>query len=176
MTLWKKLFAYKESSCHRAALKLAEGAQKETLENACMKSQPRYFISYGKEVAKEKQSIKHFEDEINMQELNGINMGHILHSTNACINVVSHTASEIINKKIVSSKGRISLISDESTTISKKSTLILYVQVFIPDCRMSAPANLILGLIELDDVTAKRNFQVFASTSSALWNDRPLFE
>jgi hypothetical protein len=32
------------------------------------------------------QSFDNFEDEINVQELNGINTGRILHSTNLCIN------------------------------------------------------------------------------------------
>jgi hypothetical protein len=38
MPLEKKLFDHKESSCHKAAVKLAEEAQKEMLENVCMKS------------------------------------------------------------------------------------------------------------------------------------------
>jgi hypothetical protein len=41
MFLRKKLFDHKENSCHRAAVKLAEEAQKETLENICMKSLSR---------------------------------------------------------------------------------------------------------------------------------------
>jgi hypothetical protein len=57
-----------------------------------------------------------------MHELNGIDMEHILHSTNACINTANYTASEIRNnlvKMIMSSKSWISLITDESTTLSK---------------------------------------------------------
>jgi hypothetical protein len=154
MSLWKKLFDHKENSCHRPG-KSAEGAQNETLENVCIislsheKEINSQRSSCDKEVAKEKQSIKNFEDEINMPELNGICMGHIHHSTNASINIVSHIASEMRNKlvKIVCPKGRISLISDESTTTNKKSMLILYVQVFIPDFRMSAPVNLFLVMM-----------------------------
>jgi hypothetical protein len=79
-------------------------------------------------------------------------MGHIRHSTNTCINAVNHTDSEMRNnlvKQIVRSKSRISLIIDESTTLSKKSTLILYIHVFISNCGMSAPVNLFLDLTEL---------------------------
>jgi pyridoxal/pyridoxine/pyridoxamine kinase len=41
MSLHKKLFDHKGSSCHEAAVNLAEEAQKEMLENVCMKSVSR---------------------------------------------------------------------------------------------------------------------------------------
>ena len=43
-------------------------------------------------------------------------MGRILHSTNACINIVNHTCEEIrktVIKEIVQSNSKISLIIDE---------------------------------------------------------------
>uniref|UniRef100_A0A8D2KSJ0 HAT C-terminal dimerisation domain-containing protein n=1 Tax=Varanus komodoensis TaxID=61221 RepID=A0A8D2KSJ0_VARKO len=75
-------------------------------------------------VAKENQSFHHFKTEIDLQELNGVEMGCILHSTNACINIVNHISEEMrktVVKEIVQSNNKISLIIDESTTISKKS-------------------------------------------------------
>jgi hypothetical protein len=60
-------------------------------------------------------------------------MSRILHSTNACIDIVNHTGDEMRNlllKKIVDSKSKISLIIDESSTLSKKSTLTVFVQEF----------------------------------------------
>ena len=83
-------------------------------------------------VAKDNQSFHHFETEIDLQELNGVEMGRILHSTNACINIVNHTSEEMrktVVKEIVQSNSKISLIIDESTTINKKTTLILVVYV-----------------------------------------------
>jgi hypothetical protein len=59
---------------------------------------------------------------------------------------------------IINSKSKISLITDESTTLGKKSTLILYALVFIPGCELDAPINLFIDLIELDDVTASGIF------------------
>jgi hypothetical protein len=50
-------------------------------------------------------------------------MGRILHSTNACINIVNRIGDEMRNlllKKFVVSKSEI-LIIDESTTVSKKN-------------------------------------------------------
>ncbi|KAJ8874521.1 hypothetical protein PR048_025381 [Dryococelus australis] len=41
-------------------------------------------------IANKNQSFYNFEDVINLQELNGIDKGRILHSTNACISIVNH--------------------------------------------------------------------------------------
>jgi hypothetical protein len=46
-------------------------------------------------VAKENQSFHKFEAEIDSQELNGIDMGRILHSANACTNIVNHISTEM---------------------------------------------------------------------------------
>jgi hypothetical protein len=54
--------------------------------------------------------------------------------------------------KIVSSYSRISLIIDEATTLSQKSTLTLYIRALLSGCGMTAPVNLFIDLIELDDV------------------------
>ena len=112
-------------------------------------------------VAKENQSFHNFESEIALQELNGIEMGRILHSTNACINVVNHISCEMrkkLAKEIVRSDNKISLIIDESTTLSQKSTLIVYIRVCLADSGMNSPVNVFLDLVELESVTAKGVF------------------
>lgn len=108
-------------------------------------------------VAKENQSFHNFESEIDLQELNGVEMGRIFYSTNACINVVNHISCEMrkkLAKEIVRSENKISLIIDESTTLSQKSTLIVYISVCLANSGMNSPVNLFLDLIELDSVTA----------------------
>jgi hypothetical protein len=63
-----------------------------------------------------------------VQDLNGVDMGSIVHSANAYINIANHIGNEIKNilvTKIINSKSKISLIIDESTTVSQKSTLTL---------------------------------------------------
>jgi hypothetical protein len=76
-----------------------------------------------------------------VQELNGINMGRILHSINACIGIDHHTASEVRNNlgKKLRSKSRISLIIDESTTLSKEIYIDFVSRAFIPNCGMGSP-------------------------------------
>jgi hypothetical protein len=79
-------------------------------------------------VARKNQSFNNFEDEIIVQELKGVDVGRILHSANACIDI-NHTGNEMRNTlvtKMINSKNKISLIIDESTTLSQKSTLIVY--------------------------------------------------
>jgi hypothetical protein len=51
-------------------------------------------------VSEENQSFNNFESEIDLQEPNGIDVVRILHSTNACINIVNHIGQEM-RKKIV---------------------------------------------------------------------------
>jgi hypothetical protein len=46
------------------------------------------------------------------------------------------------------------IIIDEFTTLSKKSTLIVFAQVFLKEFNLTEAINLFIDLIELDDVTA----------------------
>jgi hypothetical protein len=52
------------------------------------------------EVAKKNQSFNNFEDDINVQELNGVDMVRIFHSANACINIVNNIGNEMINTSV----------------------------------------------------------------------------
>jgi hypothetical protein len=99
--LWTKIFKHKESSGRKTVMKISEKAKKETQKKVCLKS-----LSCQKEVtasifctaykvAKSNQSFNNFEMEIDLQELNGVDMGRILHSTNACINTVNHIKKEM---------------------------------------------------------------------------------
>lgn len=167
MSLRKKLFDHKETAAHKAALKILAEAETAPIENVLLKALSREKIVTAKifrtayKVAKENQSFHNFESEIDLQELNGIEMGRILHSTNACINVVNHISCEMrkkLAKEIVRSDNKISLIIDESTTLSQKSTLIVYIRVCLADSGMNSPVNVFLDLVELESVTAKGVF------------------
>jgi hypothetical protein len=78
----KTNFDHKESSCHKAAVKLAEETNKEKLETVCLKSMSRQKDVSAKifrtayKVAKKNQSFSNF-DVINVQELNRVDMGYI---------------------------------------------------------------------------------------------------
>ena len=167
MSLGKKLFDHKETAAHKAALKILAEADAAPIENVLLKALSREKIVTANifrtayKVVKENQSFHNFESEIDLQELNRIEMGRILHSTNACINVVNHISCEMRKKlanEIVRSDNKISLIVDESTTLSQKSTVIVYIRVCLADSGMNSPVNLFLDLVELESVTAQRVF------------------
>jgi hypothetical protein len=89
-------------------------------------------------------------------------MGRILHSANACTNIVSHISTEIrkiLVNKLIRSKSKISIIIDKLTTLSKKSALIIYVRVCLANYGMDYPVNLFLDLIELQSAMANGIFQ-----------------
>jgi len=163
-SLQKKIFDHKESSCHKAAVKLVSEADRAALETVVLKVQSREAAVTAKifrtayKVAKENQSFHNVESEVDLQELNGVDMGCILHSTNACINIVNHIGEEKIRnltKEMIKLDSKISLIIDESTTLSNVSALIIYVHTCLAGSGMSSPVNLFLNLVELQNVTAK---------------------
>ena len=77
-------------------------------------------------------------------------MGRILHSSNACVNIVNHVLEEIRKlrtKEINKSKRRSSIIIDESTTVIQKSSLIVYFHTFLECMVNEVPLNCV-DLIE----------------------------
>jgi hypothetical protein len=71
-------------------------------------------------------------------------MGRILHSTTACTNIVNHIGNEMkttLIRKIMDSKSKFSLILDESTTVSLKYILMVYICKYIEESDMQDPVN-----------------------------------
>jgi hypothetical protein len=108
-------------------MRILEEAKKEMLEKVCLKSLSRQKEVTAKifrtayKVANSNQSLSYFEMEIELQELNVVDVGQTLHSRNACLNNINHISKEMKNNlvcKIISSNSRISLITDEATTLS----------------------------------------------------------
>jgi hypothetical protein len=74
----------------------------------------------------------------------------------------------LLLNKTVDSKSKISLITDESTTLSKKSTIILFARVFLQEFNLTEPINLFIDMTELDDVTANGIFTALISHFESL--------
>lgn len=71
------------------------------------------------------------ESEIELLEKNGMILGVGLHSWFIAIKIVRHTSLEIrtdIFSKIISQDETICIVADESTTISKHSELVIFLQ------------------------------------------------
>ncbi|KAJ8865554.1 hypothetical protein PR048_033074 [Dryococelus australis] len=121
-------------------------------------------------VAKKNQSFYNFEDEINLRELNGIDVGRILYSTNACINIVNHIGKEtrkVLVKQIVDSKSKMS-IHRRVYSVSQKNMLIVYVRALIEGINQEEQLNLFTDLIELECLTAKGIFSSLMSHLQSL--------
>ncbi|KAG8319222.1 hypothetical protein J6590_096418 [Homalodisca vitripennis] len=84
------------SAGHQAADEILSEAKDGELEKNILKQRSQkkgvtekiFRTAY--KVVKENQSFNDFETEIDLQELNGINMGRILHSNKACANIALH--------------------------------------------------------------------------------------
>src|SRR6218665_1895938 len=84
-------------------------------------------------------------------------MGRILHSDKTCADIAIHIASEMkkaICREIISSKKKISVLIDESTTLSKKTTLVVAIRTFFANFPGEAYV-FNLDLIELSSTTAE---------------------
>ena len=74
--------------------------------------------------------------ECDVSILNGVDFGTTLQSDKSCHAILDHIANELrskICKIVIDSNTKIAIIIDESTTISKKSALIIYVKASLPD-------------------------------------------
>lgn len=73
---------------------------------------------------------------VDLKVLNGVNMGRVLQTNKSCANVVDHIANEMrikISKHIIENDRKICIIIDESTTLSKKTMLVVCLRSAIGD-------------------------------------------
>lgn len=160
LSLRKKIFLHKESEGHKRALTVLKEAANDTLAHSLAKQQTvltasteRVFRTAYKQI-KLNRPFLDFETEIELQELNGLDMGRILHSNVACGEIARHICGEMKEKVcagIVSRKAKFAILIDESTTISKLSTLIVYIRTSFDE---SGPVTIFLDLVELTSATA----------------------
>ncbi|CAL9699762.1 unnamed protein product [Knipowitschia caucasica] len=128
--LRKKVFEHARTKAHLAAASILEKAKEDTLGQSIINSlseqmtkTARVFRTAYKE-AKRNRPAYGFEHEIDCQELNGLDMGRILHSNVACANIQKHISDEMKKKlfeKIVQCAPKLSLMLDESTSLSRRA-------------------------------------------------------
>uniref|UniRef100_A0A3P9DK26 HAT C-terminal dimerisation domain-containing protein n=1 Tax=Maylandia zebra TaxID=106582 RepID=A0A3P9DK26_9CICH len=93
--------------------------------------------------------------DVQLQVLNGVKMGRVLHSNNSCANILDHIAAEMKKKvvnDIVMNERKLCVLIDESTTISGKSVLVVCLRSAISS---ENPDTIFFELIELQGTTAK---------------------
>lgn len=163
-SLRKKMKEHSESSAHIAAVKIATDgftASDNPLKRKfseghshLSENTSRCFLTAYK-CAKNARSFRDYESDILLQELNGLDMGRVLHSNVTCANIISHIAKNMkqkLLKQCIESDSKFSVLLDESTSLSRKSCLIVYIRTFLPS--HTEPVTFLLDLVELENTTA----------------------
>ena len=139
-SLRKKIWDHRKSSAHNEAHKTLETRDKDTLKTnvisqkvgeyhcTCAVFRTAYFL------AKKNRPFTDHSALIDLQKLNGIDVGRVLHSPTTCVHIVDHISREMrkaVVQTILDSNVPFSFLIDESTTISGKSCLVVYIRCSI---------------------------------------------
>ena len=160
LSLRKKISLHKESEAHKLAVRVLKEAADGILSHSLTKQQTkltatteRVFRTAYKQIKLNRPFID-FETEIELQELNGLDMGRILHSNVSCGDIARHICAEMrktVCAAILSRNAKFAILMDESTTVSKLSTLIIYIRTSFDE---TGPITMFLDLVELNSATA----------------------
>ncbi|UYV79362.1 hypothetical protein LAZ67_17002309 [Cordylochernes scorpioides] len=85
-------------------------------------------------IAKTNRPYSDYENHITLQTLNGIKLGSTLHSRYSATQIINHIACEMrkmLVTKILSTNSKITILIDESTTLSNKSTLVILLKAYL---------------------------------------------
>lgn len=80
-------------------------------------------------------------DIVELQEMNGLDVGNMLFSHHACGNIIKFIASDMSTKLlryVLKNDVPFALMLDESTTISNKTALIVYIRMLDPEGRQKS--------------------------------------
>lgn len=89
------------------------------------------------------------DDLIKLQEINGVNLGKILHSRYSTTNIINHISNKMRKQliaRIISLNSKLSILIDESTSLSNKTTLVVYLKTYLGG---NDPEYVFLDLCEL---------------------------
>jgi len=160
-SLREKVRLHGESDAHKDAEKILSTHSKHfmqqtviqqqaaNLDSTCVVFRTAYFL------AKCDRPYVDHPQLLDLQHLNGVNVGKVLQSNVVCAEIIDHIAESMKSRvitAIVQKNIPISVLIDESTTLSHKSALIVYLRCSLDDG--SDPVSFFLDLIELSDVTS----------------------
>ena len=165
-SLRKKINRHNASLSHNTAAKIYAKSHEKIFEkqvDSMNKEQVRttekvlrtaYFI------AKKDRPFSDQPDLLELQELNGADVGFGLRSRFTATNMVDHISSEMrktVCNEIQKAEEKISILIDESTTVSNTSSLIMYLKCLSE--KNGKPHFMFLDLIELENQSAKAIFE-----------------
>ena len=146
MSLRNKIKRHKESIGHVQAERIKQRASKEVIESNILRMSEKQFITTNRvfriayKIGKMGRPFSDMPVECDEHILNGIDIGTTLQSDKSCQAIIDHIGQEMRSKicKMI--------INDESTSVSKKSALIIYIKVCLPE-----PTTIFLDIVELVD-------------------------
>lgn len=160
-SLRKKLHDHSNSAAHKAAVAINKKADANIISKSLNKVSGRALSTTSRcfrTVYKMGTSARPFTDypmSIELQELNGLDMGRILHSNVVAKDIACFISEQMkaeMVKNIVKSEKPFSILLDESTSLSVKATLIIYIRHAFGD---NSPVTIMLDLVELDSKSAQ---------------------
>lgn len=160
-SLRKKIFEHAQSKAHMKAEQIEASAKKEKLETLVMKMRTdeiettKRVFRTAYYIAKSDRPFSDHQGLLELQEANGCDMGHGLKSRFSATEIVKLVAQEMRRKacsKIIEIQGKISVLIDEATSISNKSTCIVYLKCETD--KLSNPHFMFLDLVEIADQSA----------------------
>ena len=107
-------------------------------------------------IAKKERPFTDLPADVDLQQLNGLNMGRVLHSSASCADIIDHIAHEMRHKMvadILCNNSKFSLLVDESTSHSHASILVLWMRAVIGDA--GSPLTFFLDIVELEGANAQ---------------------
>ena len=164
-----KIKTHLDSVAHKTAGQIQDNMKSKRLETiasemkAAADSETEAVFRTAYNLAKQNRPFTDHENLIMLQKLNGAKLGQILHSRYSATAIVDHIANTMRKRlvnSLLESNNKISILIDESTSLSKKSVLIVYGKAAVGD---GEPVFMFLDLVELDSQTAD-------SVTSALEN------
>ncbi|XP_074872882.1 E3 SUMO-protein ligase KIAA1586-like [Carettochelys insculpta] len=159
-SLRKKIIEHKNSAAHTEATRLLEAAKRDSLlkakyEEAAFVTTARVFRT-AYYVAKMNRPFTDHKSLIDLQKVNGVEMGQLLQSRTVCRDIIQHISAEMkkrIVSRIIETKSKITVLVDEYSTLAQKSTLIIFLKASVDG--VMNPVAFPLDLVELDNTSVE---------------------
>ena len=162
-TLLNKIDKHARSQTHAVSIHIKQQALKSELEEAVQKAHTVWEEVNAEKIdatckvfcsaylcAKEELAFTKHSAIMKLQELNGHTKAAMLYSHHSCANILKHVAQEMkaeLSSYLKQSMHPFSIMIDETTTLSTKSALIVFIRTQVNDI----VCNFFYDLIELSD-------------------------
>jgi len=168
--LRSKIRRHKSSAAHTDATRIMETARKNKIQEAVLKQSKHAFkctenlfrtVYYG---VKRDRPFTDYEHLVELNQLNGADMGKTLHSRYSAVeitNCIHSQMKELVVENIIKNNSKIVVLVDESTSLSKKSCIVIYLKTVVNE---GAPIFVLLEIAELADGKAETIYNCILQT------------